>query len=95
MKANDIAVELGALNRGSHKLGRQIEELEQLAAQLKHNMVIVGREFDSVNFERAEEVVDDAINKLRLAEDRLQSGRAFLGGLEERAEFYLRCKYIG
>ncbi len=95
MKPNDIAVNLNALGSCSRKFDRQISDLEQLAAQLRHNMNIVGKEFDSVNFERAEQVVQEVISKLRQASERLQSASAFLDGLEEKAENYLRCKFIG
>ncbi len=58
-------------------------------------MNVAGKEFDSANFERAEQVVREVISKLRQASERLQGGLAFLNGLEEKAENYLRCKYVG
>lgn len=95
MKANDIAVNLDALDSGSHKIGKRIGELEQLASQLWRNLSVAGKEFDSENFVRAEAVMREVISGLHGAMDRLQDGCAFLNGLEEKAEIYLRCKYTG
>lgn len=95
MKANDIAVNLDTLASGSHKLGKKVSELEQLASQLWRNLSVAGREFDSENFKRTEAAVREIMQKLHNAMDRLQEGCAFLNGLEEKAEVYLGCRYRG
>ncbi len=54
MKSNDIAVNLSTLDNAGHRLDKKLREIEQFAEQLRHNMNVAGKEFDSANFERAE-----------------------------------------
>lgn len=93
MRSNDIAVDLNELDNAGYRLDKKLREIRDFAEQLRHNMNVASREFDSVNFKRAEQVVREVISKLRQASERLQGGLAFLNGLEEKAENYLRCKY--
>ncbi len=95
MQSNDIAVDINVLSSCGRKLGKTLNELEQFASVLKHNLAIAGRDFDSANFERAEQVIDSVIGKLGDAADRLDAAQTYLGELEARAENYLRCRYGG
>ena len=95
MKENDIAVNLDTLDSGRNKLSKMMNDLEQLSGQLWRNLSVAGREFDSENFKRAEATVREVFLKLQNAAERLDEGSAFLTGLEEKAEEYLRCKYTG
>lgn len=95
MRENDIAIEPGVLATVRHKLGRILNELEQFAAQLGHNMTIVSKNFNSSNFENADRVVRATISKLRQASESLRRGFKFLDELEVKAENYLKCGYRG
>lgn len=95
MNQNDIALELNALSDERYNLGKRIGELERLASLLEHNMSVASKDFNSVNYERAEKTVASVLRKMTEAAVRLQSARVYLNGLEDRAENYLRCKYNG
>ncbi len=95
MKFNDMALKLDALSSSRHNLSRSINEIEMFANQLKSNMHMVSKDFNSQNFLQAEEVVNRVVEKLRQAEEKLQKGRVYLNNVEEKAEIYMKCKYYG
>lgn len=86
MKENDMALDVDALTMTDGKLKRRMESINDFARQLCVNMNVAGKEFDSANFERAEEVVRDVMVKL---------SRRYLKDVEQKVEIYLKYKYIG
>lgn len=95
MKENDIAVDLNALDKSGGKISRTMEDLIRFADQLVRNLSVAGRDFDSANFERASAIIKGVMNKLDAASEKLDRARVFLKEVAEKAENYLKCKYMG
>ena len=89
MTANDISIDLGVISGAIGKISQKIKLLDKLAAAMKHNLSVAAKDFNSVNFERAVEVIARMEKSINVTAYKIEKVKSYLNKIEDCAKEYL------
>jgi propanediol dehydratase small subunit len=84
MIENDISIDIFAVSQSVNDIAKKARLLEKCAAAMKHNLSIAARDFTSVNFERAAEIVGNC-------QRRMEEAVSVMERLKKTTEELCRC----
>ena len=93
MRENDISVDIGAVSDGVSRIYRTVRNLDKMARIMEHNLRVAAKDFTSVNFARAVEIISDVEKKLSETVARVEKVKSFSERLSDCAQNYLYTRY--
>lgn len=95
MEYNDISIVPSDVYHHAAVIAKYGRVLEKYAYMMKHNMQVAHKDFDTVNYDRAEQAMRAVLSYLDNANSEFDRIRVYLDGIEGRANDYLNTKYRG
>lgn len=95
MDYNDISIVPSDVYHHAAAIAKYCRALEKYAYMMKHNMNVAHKDFDTVNYDRAEQAMKAVFRYLDNANSEFERVRIYLSGIDRRANDYLDTKYRG